>query len=179
MSPCTLGILHWSAATLWSLLQCDPSGLWLYFAEIRRRQISGDIYPQISPIISTQTFFLCHKCRAGLLQELLFLDGRNTLQKVAAYHEILRSWSSGSSSQIFVWMSEPNPKMQSHLRVNDPRFVNASPIIRLIVSNKQSAMSHNDEYFSPISYRTSPVFAAEEGRYWWPQIYHICRQHHP
>ena len=57
-------------------------------------------------------------------------------------------------------MSESNPKMQrGHLRANVPHFVNASTIIRLIVSNKQTAMSHNDEYFSPISYQSSPLFA--------------------
>ena len=47
----------------------------------------------------------------------------------------------------------------SHLRVNGPHFVNASAIIRLIVSNKQTAMSHNDEYFSPISYQNFQLFA--------------------
>ena len=62
--------------------------------------------------------------------------------------------------EFHVWGSESNPMMQgSHLRVNGPHFVNASSIIRLIVSNKQTAMSHNDEYFSPISYQNFQLFA--------------------
>ena len=66
-----------------------------------------------------------------------------------------------------VHRSESNPKMQRHLRGNGLHFVNASTIVRPIVSNKQTAMSYNDEYFSPISYQTSHVFAAREEQGWY------------